>query len=111
VRTGVACSALALRRRRLLTHALCFSPHRWNDHSKYVGITDATQINTIDYINNLGAGAHLMIATTFGCVHRRLFAQQRSTLLPARSHRFTIFVIVFITAPISGGHINPGTLS
>jgi hypothetical protein len=60
----------------LLTHTPCFSPRRWNDHSKYVGITDATQINTIDYINNLGAGAHLMIATTFGCVHRCLFSQQ-----------------------------------
>jgi glycerol uptake facilitator-like aquaporin len=64
-----------------------FAPScRWSDPSKYERITDRTAIDTLGYINTLGSAAHLMIATVFG---------------------FTIFVVVFITAPISGGHINP----
>jgi hypothetical protein len=55
-------------------HARC----RWNDHSKYVGITDTPTINLIDYITNLGAAAQAMIAMTFGCVNCSVSAARTS---------------------------------
>ncbi len=40
---------------------------RWSDPTKYKGITEKVQIDTLGYINTLGSGAQLMIAATFGC--------------------------------------------
>ena len=84
----------------------CCGSFSFNDRSKLTKITDPNTLETIGYITSLGAAAQMMIAATFGCGATSGSTGRRVAHMVRR--RFTIFVLVYITAPISGGHINPG---